>query len=180
MTKKTFVFVVFLFTLFFIAGCETAKVKSNKSPTYNQTLSRVLISVTAEYYDLDPSQLGKLLAEKLAQRGIVTEVVVHKKLELEDPEKSALASFKPTQVLNVLFERQENIDMGKYGLSILGYYKCTISDVSLGNTVWDSEIRLGMSHIGFGYDDKTANAEDLSEVLTKRLASDGLLAGTAK
>lgn len=172
MTNKLFVFIL---TLFFLAGCEALNVNSSKSPTYNQTLGKVLISVTAENYYLDSSLIGKHLAEKLAQRGIMTEVVVHKKLELEDPVKGALISFKPTQVLNVVFEKEEDIDMGKYGITKFGYFKSTISDVSMGSIIWNSDAKLSLSNLGFGFDDKGANAKTFAEGLIKKLVGDGLL-----
>ena len=172
MTNKLFIFIL---TLFLLAGCETLKVNSSKLPTYDQKLGRVLISVTAENYYLDASLIGKNLAEKLAQRGIVTEVVVHKKLELEDPVKGALISFKPTQVLNVVFEREEDLDFGKYGMVISGYFKSTIWDVSMRSTIWSSDAKLALSNIGFGHDDNGANAKDFADGLVKKLIVDGLL-----
>lgn len=172
MTNKL---VLLILSVFFLTGCEALKIDSSKSAAYDQKLGKVLISVTAENYYLDASMIGKSLAEKLAQRGIVTEMVVHKKLELEDPEKAALLSFKPTQVLNVVFEKEEDLDFGKYGTSKSGYFKSTISDVSIGNMIWSSDARLALSNIGFGYDDKGANAKNFAEGLVKKLVGDGLL-----
>jgi hypothetical protein len=172
MINKLFIFIL---ALFLLAGCETLKVNSSKLPTYDQKLGRVLVSVTAENYYLDSSLIGKQLAEKLAQRGIMTEVVVHKKLELEDPVKSALISFKPTQVLNIIFEKQEDIDFGKYGVSRSGYFKSTISDVNMGGIIWNSDAKLSLSNVGLGFDDKGVNAKKFADGLIKKLVGDGLL-----
>lgn len=170
------------FVLVLTSCATTATIETNKSPAYDEQLSKLYILVNVGDWEYEGDKLGDYLAanleKKLQENGILTKASRVSGVELdEDRYKKEMGNFGATRMMDIelsggVVNPSNEVVHGTFDISILDVSNI---DASKYPMAWRAKITVDGGHNMNGTYSFAANPDKVLESIISALQKDGLV-----